>query len=73
MIRREQKMNVTAEVLSRLRRLASSAAKKNAAQRKGGSEKDGGTNTEELERGTKPSEENKANSGCGSSTGNSNT
>lgn len=72
-IRHEEKMNVTPEVLSRLRRLASSAVKRNVAQRKGGSEKNGGTNTEELERGTKPNEENEANSGSGTSTGNSNT
>ena len=66
-------MNVTPEVLSRLKRLASSAAKKNVAQRKVGCEKNGGTNTEELQRGMKPNEENEANSGSGSSTGNSNT
>jgi len=63
-------MNVTPEVLSRLRRLASSVAKRNVAQRKGGSEKNGETNTEKLERSTKPSKENEANSGSGSSTGN---
>lgn len=73
MIRLEGKMNVTPEVLSRLRRLASSATKRNVAQRKSGSEKNGATNTEELERGKKPNEENEANSGSGSPTGNSNT
>ena len=62
-------MNVTPEVLSRLRRLASSVAKRNTTQRKGGSEKNGETNTEQLERSAKPNEENEANSGSGSSTG----
>ena len=63
-------MNVTPEVLSRLRRLASSVAKRSVAQRKCGSEKNGETNTEKLERSTKPSEEHESNSGSRGSTGN---
>ena len=63
-------MNVTPEVLGRLRRLASSVAKKNVTQRKGGSEKNGETNKEDLERNTNQNVENEANSGSGSSTGN---
>ena len=63
-------MNVTPEVLSRLRRLASSVTKKNVAQTKGESEKNGETNKEDLERNTKQNDENEANSGRGSSTGN---
>lgn len=61
---------MTPEVLSRLRRLASSVSKSHVAQRKGESEKNGETNKEELENSTKQYEENDANSGNGSSTGN---
>ena len=61
---------MTPEVLSRLRRLASSISKSHVAQREGESEKNEETNKEELESSTKQHEENDANSGNGGSTGN---
>lgn len=61
---------MTPEVLSRLRRLASSVSKSHVAQRKDESEKNGETNKEELENSTKQHEENDSNSGNGGQTGN---
>ena len=64
-------MNVTPELIGRLRRLAASVAKtKKATQTNCGSDKNEETNREELETNAKQTEGSETNSASGSSTGN---
>ena len=63
-------MNINPEALGRLKRLASSARKKNDTQTNSGSHKNGVANKEEgLEPNPKQNKEEETNSGRGSSAG----
>ena len=64
------KMNVTPEVIGRLRRLATSAVKRKDPQLNGRPDNNGDKNKEELQTNAKQNKDIETNSGGGSSTGN---